>query len=79
MAWYNAEHRHRGVRFVTPYQRRDGRDNEILANRVRVCERARRRHPNRWSRGIRNSAPAFFLSPKRDHETIEGALSRATS
>jgi putative transposase len=81
VAWYNAEHRHSGIRFVTPDQRHDGRENDVLANRVRVYERARRRHPNRWSRGTRNwtPAPAVFLNPKRDQETIERALSRATS
>ncbi len=47
VAWYNAEHRHSGIRFVTPDQRHDGRENDVLANRVRVYERARRRHPNR--------------------------------
>ena len=81
VAWYNAEHRHSGIRFVTPDARHHGRENAILANRVRVYERARCRHPNRWSRGTRNwtPAPAVFLNPKRDQETIEGALSRATS
>ena len=81
VAWYNAEHRHGGIRFVTPDERHHGRENAILANRVRVYERARCRHPNRWSRGTRNwtPAPAVFLNPKRDQETIEGALSRATS
>ena len=81
VAWYNAEHRHSGIRFVTPDQRHDGRENDVLANRVRVYERARRRHPNRWSRGTRNwtPAPAVFLNPKRDQETIDGALPRATT
>ena len=81
VAWYNAEHRHSGIRFVTPDERHHGRENDVLANRVRVYERARRRHPNRWSRGTRNwtPAPAVFLNPKRDQETIEGAQSRATS
>jgi transposase InsO family protein len=81
VAWYNAEHRHSGIRFVTPDQRHNGRENDVLANRVSVYERARRRHPNRWSRGTRNwtPAPAVFLNPKRDQETIEGALSRTTS
>ena len=81
VAWYNAEHRHSGIRFVTPDERHHGRENDVLANRVRVYERARRRHPNRWSRGTRNwtPAPAVFLNPKRDQEAIEGALSRATA
>jgi len=81
VAWYNGEHRHSGIRFVTPDQRHDGRETAVLAQRVTVYERARRRHPNRWSRGTRNwtPAPAVFLNPKRDQETIDGALSRATS
>jgi transposase InsO family protein len=81
VAWYNAEHRHSGIRFVTPDERHHGRENDVLANRVAVYERARRRHPNRWSRGTRNwtPAPAVFLNPKRDQETIASALSRETA
>jgi putative transposase len=78
VAWYNTEHRHSGIRFVTPDERHDGRESEVLANRARVYERARRRHPNRWSGAIRNWTPApdVFLNPKRDQETIAGALAR---
>jgi len=81
VAWYNAEHRHSGIRFVTPNERHDGRETAVLANRARVYERARRRHPNRWTRGTRNwtPAPAVFLNPKRDQETIAGALARASA
>jgi putative transposase len=81
VAWYNAEHRHSGIRFVTPDERHDGREHTVLANRVRVYERARSKNPNRWSRGTRNWSPtaAVFLNPKRDQETIAGALARARS
>lgn len=81
VAWYNAEHRHSGIRFVTPDQRHDGREHAVLANRTSVYERARRRNPNRWSRATRNWSPtrAVFLNPKRDQETIAGALARADS
>ena len=80
VSWYNAEHRHSGIRFVTPDERHHGREHDVLANRVRVYERARRKHPNRWSRGTRSwtPAPAVFLNPKRDQETIASALSRET-
>lgn len=40
VAWYNSEHRHSGIRFVTPDQRHDGREAAVLANRVVVYERA---------------------------------------
>ena len=81
VAWYNAEHRHSGIRFVTPDERHDGREHAVLAHRVRVYERARSKNPNRWSRGTRNWSPtaAVFLNPKRDQETIAGALARAHS
>lgn len=79
--WYNTEHRHSGIRFVTPNERHDGREDDVLAQRVRVYERARRKHPNRWSRGTRNwtPAPAVFLNPKRDQETIAATLTRGST
>ena len=78
VAWYNGEHRHSGIRFVTPDQRHDGREAAVLAQRVTVYERARRKNPNRWSRRTRNwtAAPAVYLNPKRDQETIAGAQAR---
>jgi putative transposase len=81
VTWYNTEHRHSGIRFVTPNERHDGREKDVLAQRVRVYERARRKHPNRWSRGTRNWTPAadVFLNPKRDQETIAAALTRGNS
>jgi len=76
VAWYNAEHQHSGIRFVTPNERHDGRDDAVLANRVRVYERARRRHPNRRSGGTRDwsAAPAVFLNPKRNQDTVASNL-----
>lgn len=81
VAWYNTEHRHSGIRFVTPDERHDGREKDVLAKRVRVYERARRKNPNRWSRGTRNWTPAsaVFLNPKRDQETVAGALASPTT
>jgi len=72
VAWYNAEHRYSGIRFVTPDERHDGREDAVLANRVRVYERARRRHPNRWSGGTRDwsAAPAVFLNSKRNQDKV---------
>jgi len=80
VAWYNSEHRHSGIRFVTPDERYDGREHVVLANRVRVYERARRRNPDRWSGPTRNwtSVAAVFLNPKRDEEVVAAALARAS-
>ncbi len=52
--WYNHEHRHSAIRFVTPAQRHEGLDEELLDNRQAVYEAARVRNPKRWSGGVRN-------------------------
>lgn len=56
-AWYNAEHRHSAIRYVTPNERHAGRDGAILARRDEVYTRARAANPERWSRSTRNWAP----------------------
>lgn len=55
--WYNTEHQHSAIRFVTPEDRHTGREAEILAERRRVYETARRRRPERWSGTTRNWTP----------------------
>ena len=57
VTWYNQEHRHSAVRFVTPSQRHDGLDHAILSKRDEVYEAAKLRHPNRWSGSTRNWQP----------------------
>jgi transposase InsO family protein len=47
--WYNTEHQHSGIRFVTPDERHRGADVEILSNRERVYAAAKARHPERWT------------------------------
>jgi putative transposase len=49
VAWYNGEHLHSGITYVTPAQRHEERDREILEHRRQVYEEASRRNPNRWS------------------------------
>lgn len=63
--WYNTEHRHSAIRFVTPAQRHAGAEAAILANRHRVYQAARARRPDRWSGDIRNWSPvgAVVLNP----------------
>jgi len=47
--WYNNEHRHSGIKHVTPSQRHEGADKALLAKRQAVYEEAKRKNPNRWS------------------------------
>ncbi len=52
--WYNHEHRHSAIRFVTPAERHAHLDQEILARRATLYERARQRNPLRWKGPTRN-------------------------
>lgn len=66
VAWYNHEHLHSAIRFVTPGDRHAGRDAAILKKRRRVYRSARRSHPERWSGEIRDWTPVrrVHLNPE---------------
>lgn len=55
--WYNKEHLHSAIRFVTPAQRHAGQDQPLLRRRKVVYEAAKARHPQRWSGPTRDWAP----------------------
>ena len=52
--WYNHEHRHSAIGFVTPAQRHAGLDGGLLARRRAVYEAARAAHPLRWTGSTRD-------------------------
>lgn len=52
--WYNHVHLHSGIRYVTPAQRHERLDVDILTRRAAVFEAARKRNPERWSGNTRN-------------------------
>ncbi|NOJ83933.1 IS3 family transposase [Myxococcus xanthus] len=56
--WYNTEHLHSAIRFVTPDDRHFSRETALLARRHQVYQRAQARHPERWSRHTRDWTPA---------------------
>ncbi|KAA8976807.1 transposase [Halospina sp. K52047b] len=64
--WYNHEHRHSAVRYVTPQQRHEGQEVAILEQRARLYEQAKARNPERWSQNTRNWEPvgAVWLNPE---------------
>jgi transposase InsO family protein len=66
--WYNTQHLHSAIRFVTPDDRHAGRDTALLLARRAVYLRARGRTPGRWSKDVRNWKPvnAVRLNPDRD-------------
>lgn len=66
--WYNTQHLHSAIRFVTPDDRHAGRDTALLRARRAVYLRARDRTPARWSGAVRRWDPvnAVHLNPDRD-------------
>jgi transposase InsO family protein len=64
--WYNDEHRHSGIKFVTPAQRHRSEDEGILHHRKQVYEAAKVQYPERWNgRATRNwdRIPTVHLNP----------------
>ena len=72
--WYNTEHRHSAIRFVTPEARHRGEDRPLLASRHAVYQAARDKHPARWSGETRNWQPvgSVWLNPERPNTGHEG-------
>ncbi len=65
--WYNTQHRHRGINYVTPEQRHEGLDVEILAKRHALYQATRAQRPQRWSGETRNCdrPKQVWLNPER--------------
>jgi transposase InsO family protein len=72
--WYNHEHRHSGIRYVTPAERHEGRDHEILRKRHALYLQARDRNPRRWSGDTRNWSriERVTLNPEKDRAQPAG-------
>ena len=73
--WYNTQHLHSAIRFVTPDARHFGFDLNQLAQRRKTYALARAKHPERWSRATRNWEPILIvtLNPERDSVVSEPA------
>jgi transposase InsO family protein len=67
MHWYNEEHRHSAIRFVTPGERHAGLDSHLLARRAELYQAAKAEKPNRWSGATRNWTPisVVHLNPEK--------------
>ena len=83
--WYNFEHRHSAIKFVTPAQRHESVDTALLESRVKVYEAARARNPERWSGATRNWQPILMvhlnpdkpLHPETQPQEIQHKLKKA--
>lgn len=76
VSWYNNDHHHSGLNFLTPLQRRSGKGKEILRQRHEVYEAAKAAHPERWNgRKTRNwnISDVVYLNPEKELEkTVTG-------
>lgn len=65
--WYNTRHQHSALKFVTPAQRHQGADIDILKARKALYEGAKAAKPERWRGPTRNwERPAtVWLNPVR--------------
>ena len=71
VTWYNFEHKHSAIGYVTPNQRHNGEATDILTKRRCVFEAAKNKHPERWSGKTRkwDQPERVYLNP--DKETLE--------
>jgi putative transposase len=65
--WYNNQHLHSALKFVTPQQRHSGVDDEIRVKRDHVYKHAKNLRPERWASNTRNwdIADTVTLNPEK--------------
>jgi putative transposase len=76
--WYNTDHLHSQIRFVTPDDRHYGREESILNRRREVYTEARQKNPDRWSGQTRNwqSVAVVRLNPEKNETPEEVPLKK---
>jgi putative transposase len=74
--WYNEEHRHSAIQFVTPAQRHAGLDGALLLQRTEVYEAAKARRPERWSGDTRSWAPVTTVQLNPEKSVTEAATKK---
>lgn len=75
--WYNTKHRHSGIGYISPATRHAGRTPQIMTQRNKVLEQARRKHPERWPNGQLHweEYPVVYLNP--DPQTRESLMRKS--
>lgn len=77
--WYNHEHRHSAIRFVTPNERHAGLDTALLCKRVDVYEAAKTAHPERWSGPARNWQPVRVVHLNPDQKVEDENIGKESN
>jgi transposase InsO family protein len=74
--WYNHEHRHSGIRYVTPAQRHAGLDRDILRARHALYTQAREHNPRRWSGTTRDWSHIVTVTLNPERQEVADAAAR---
>ncbi len=75
--WYNHEHRHSAIRFVTPVQRHTGEEVAILSRRHALTQAARTANPERWSGQTRNWNRITEVTLNPEHKKLAEGIKNA--
>ena len=73
MTWYNNQHLHSQIGFITPNQKHQGLDIELMKNRRQVYLAAKQKNPHGWSKDIRKweSTKEVYLNPDKQNDQIK--------
>lgn len=77
--WYNCEHCHSAIGYVTQAQRHAGQDRAILQARHDLYTQARQRNPARWSGNTRYWAQVQSVTLNPEHEGSADATATASN
>lgn len=70
--WYNHQHRHSQIKYVTPMQRHTGQDRGLLIHRQAVYAQARLNNPSRWTHQNRSwDRPPLVYLKRPNHKSLE--------
>ncbi|OOE93987.1 IS3 family transposase [Salinivibrio sp. IB643] len=77
--WYNNEHRHSAIKFVTPAQRHRNQDTQVLTKRHAIYQQAKAKYPERWAKETRDWTPvsAVTLNPGKPEDNQQDGQKRA--
>lgn len=75
VTWYNQEHKHSGLKFITPMQRHSGRTEDVMRQRQAVYKAAKAANPIRWSGSTRNwdLPEEVWLNPEKESSDLKAA------
>lgn len=75
--WYNNDHRHSGIAYLTPSDVHHGRAGQVIAQRQTVMDAAFANHPERFVRGapvVAAPPKAVWINPPEDRTKVEIGL-----